>query len=97
MFCCCGGVEASLLCFSGSLGASFFGWALVDLAGIVDCLVVEAEALEDAVLGFFGAVVCLLTVGGTLVFLGGSFGIFFFSSGIVWIFAGGIYLSPCGW
>lgn len=79
----CEGVEAALLCFGVGLGASFFGWVVVDLAGVVDGLVVGVEDLEGAVVDLEGAAVCLFAVEETLVFLGGSLGIFFFCSGIV--------------
>lgn len=75
-----------MLCFGGGLDASFFGWAVIELAGVVDGLAVGAGDGDGAVVGFLGAVVCLFAVEGTMVFLfflGGSFGIFFFCSGIV--------------
>ena len=65
--------------------------AVLDLVGTVDDIVdgVGVEDLEGAVVGFFEASFCLL--GGFedrlvfFLFLGGSLGIFFFSSGIVLI------------
>lgn len=76
-------MEAALFCFGGGLGASLFDGAVVDLAGVVDGLAVGVEDLEGAAVGFFGAVVCLFAVEGTLAFLEGSLGIFFFCSGIL--------------
>ena len=79
-------MEAALFCLVGGLDASFFGWAVIELAGVVDGLAVGAGDGDGAVVGFLGAVVGLFAVEGTLVFLfflGGSFGIFFFCSGIV--------------
>ena len=90
-------MEATLLCFGVGLVASFFGWVVVDLAGVVDGLVVGVEDMEDAVVDFLGAAVCLFAVEETFVFLGGSLGIFFFCSGIVecfWI-DGEMCLSTC--
>ena len=57
---------------------------MVDLAGVLEDLEVEVEGFDGAVVGFLGVVVCLFVVeGGGLIFLGGSFGIFFFCSGII--------------
>ena len=54
------------------------------MADAVDGLADGYEDLEGAVVGFFGASFCLLGVEVRLVFfLGGSLGIFFFSSAIV--------------
>lgn len=56
----------------------------MDLDGVLEDLGVEVEGLDGAAVGFLGVVVCLFVVeGGGLVFLGGSFGIFFFCSGIM--------------
>ena len=61
-----------------------FCWGVVDLAGAVDGLADGVEDLEGAVVGFLEASFCLLKIEDRLVFfLGGSLGIFFFSSGIV--------------
>ena len=57
------------------------------MAGAVDGLADGFEDLEGAVVGFLGASFCLLKIEVRLVFfLGGSLGIFFFSSGIVGCF-----------
>lgn len=87
-------MEVALLCFDRGVGASFFGSAVVELAGVVDGLAVVVDDLEDAAVGFFGAVVCLFAVEGALVFFGGSLGIFFFCSGMFAFncFDGGMYL-----
>ena len=86
-------------------------WRAWDLAGVVGDLEVAVEDLEGAGAGFFGGVVCLHVclhaVEGGLVFFGGSLGIFFFCSGILfrWLVIGGggrnllsiKYIGDCGW
>lgn len=62
-----------------------FCGAVFDLAGAVDDGLADGvEDLEGAVVGFLGASFCLLGVGFKVIFffLGGSLGIFFFSSAI---------------
>ena len=77
-------MDAALLVLGWVLDVSFLGWAVVDLAGVLEDLGVEVEGLDGAVVGFLGVVVCLfVVVGGGLVFLGGSLGRFFFCSGII--------------
>ena len=49
----------------------------------MDGLAVGFEDLEGAVVGFFGAVICLFAVEGALVFFGGNLGMPFFCSGIM--------------
>ena len=56
------------------------------MAGAVDGLADGVEDLEGAVVGFLGGSFCFLEDEKRLVFfLGGSLGIFFFSSAIVWV------------
>ena len=77
---------------------------MFDLAGAVDGLADGVEDREGAVVGFLRPSFCLLGVEDRLVFfLGGSLGIFFFSSGIVFYFLD-VYgarwnaqLVCCGW
>ena len=77
-------MEGKLFCFGGGLGASFFGWGVLELVCVVDDLTGGVEDLEGAVVGFLGGFVCLFAVEVGLVFLGGNLGIFLliFSSAI---------------
>ena len=64
---------------------SLLDLAVVELAGVVDDLAAGAEDLDGAAVGSLGAAVCLFGVEeGLSFFLGGSLGIFFFCSGIVY-------------